>query len=255
MTRTVKDAALLLQVIAGYDPRDPGSADTPVPDYIETLKETTSQMRLGILRDYFYNALDPEIERAMEAAFLVLKELTHTERDIGPLATDSTYSSVMDPYVTILKAEAYAYHKDYVAKSPELYQAQTLDRIQSGAEITASAYLQARRQLESIRRSVTQTFERVDLLITPTTCVPPFALTELLEPNTLRERELLTLRNTRPFDMLGLPTVSIPCGFSQAGLPIGLQITGPAGGEAAVLRLAVAYERATDWHKRRPSYD
>jgi aspartyl-tRNA(Asn)/glutamyl-tRNA(Gln) amidotransferase subunit A len=97
-------------------------------------------------------------------------------------------------------------------------------------------------------------FEAVDLLITPTACVPPFAIADLLaDPNTLREKELLTLRNTRPFNMLGLPTVSVPCGFTQADLPIGMQITGPPGGEATVLRLAYAYEQATEWHKRKPN--
>jgi aspartyl-tRNA(Asn)/glutamyl-tRNA(Gln) amidotransferase subunit A len=253
MTRTVKDAALILQVIAGYDTQDTTSIDVPAPDYAATITATTSSLRLGILRAYFCDALHPEIEAAMEAALSVLKTLTRTQRDIAPLATDSTYSSVMDPYVTILRAEAYAYHKEYVSKSPELYHAQTLKRIQAGADITTSAYIQARRQLEQIRRSVSRVFEIVDLLITPTTCVPPFAIADLSDPNTLREKELLTLRNTRPFNMLGLPTVSVPCGFTRADLPIGMQITGPPGGEATVLRLAYAYEQATEWHKRKPN--
>src|SRR5438876_9607581 len=149
----------------------------------------------------------------MEAALSVLKKLTGTQRDIAPLATNGTYSSVMDPYVTVLRAEAYAYHKDYVSKSPELYQAQTLKRIQAGADVTTSAYIQSRRQLEQVRRSVARAFETVDLLITPTACVPSYLLAD---PNTLREKELLTLRNTRPFNMLGLPTVSVPCGFTRA---------------------------------------
>ena len=253
MTRTVTDAALMLQVIAGYDAQDTASIDVPVPNYAATIAAATSSLRLGILRAYFYEALHPEIQAAMEAALSVLKTLTRTQRDIAPLATDSTYSSMMDPYVTILRAEAYAYHKEYVSKSPELYQAQTLKRIQAGADITTSAYIQARHQLEQIRRSVSRVFETVDLLITPTACVPPFAIADLADPNTLREKELLTLRNTRPFNMLGLPTVSVPCGFTRADLPIGMQITGPPGGEATVLRLAYAYEQATEWHKRKPN--
>jgi aspartyl-tRNA(Asn)/glutamyl-tRNA(Gln) amidotransferase subunit A len=254
MTRTTMDAALMLQVIAGYDARDTTSIDVPVPDYAATIAATTSSLRLGILRAYFCDALHLEIQAAMEAALSVLKTLTRTQRDIAPLAADSTSSSVMDPYVTILRAEAYAYHKEYVSKSPELYQAQTLKRIQAGADVTTSAYIQARRQLEQVRRSVTRAFETVDLLITPTACVPPFAIADLLaDPNTLREKELLTLRNTRPFNMLGLPTVSVPCGFTRGELPIGMQITGPPGGEATVLRLAYAYEQATEWHKRKPN--
>ena len=254
MTRTATDTALMLQVIAGYDPQDTASTDTPVADYAATIAAPTSSLRLGILRAYFYDALNPEIQAAMDAALSVLKTLTRTQRDIAPLATDSTYSSVMDPYVTILRAEAYAYHKEYVSKSPELYQAQTLKRIQAGADVTTSAYIQARRQLEQIRRSVSRVFDDVDALVTPTAPVPPFAIADLeADPSSLRAKELLMLRNTRPFNMLGLPTVSVPCGFTRAGLPIGMQITGPPRGEAMVLRLAYAYEQATEWHKRKPN--
>jgi aspartyl-tRNA(Asn)/glutamyl-tRNA(Gln) amidotransferase subunit A len=255
ITRTVRDSALVLQIIAGYDAQDMASIDVPVPDYGKTLAAPTSSLRLGIPRDYFYETLHPEIQTAMEAALSVLKMLTGAQRDVAPLATDRTYSSTMDPYITILRAEAYAYHKDYVSKSPELYQVQTLKRIQAGADIPASAYIQARRQLEQIRRSMRRTFETVDLLVTPTACVPPFALADLLDPITLRDKELLTLRNTRPFNMLGLPTISVPCGFTRANLPIGLQITGSAGSEATVLSLAYAYEQATEWHKRKPNLD
>ena len=253
MTRTVTDAALMLQVIAGYDAQDTASIVVPVPNYAATIAAATSSLRLGILRAYFYEALHPEIQAAMEAALSVLKTLTRTQRDVAPLAASDNYASMMDPYVTILRAEAYAYHKEYVSKSPELYQAQTLKRIQAGADVTTSAYIQARHQLEQIRRSVAQVFETVDLLITPTSCVPPFAIADLFDPNTLREKELLMLRNTRPFNMLGLPTVSVPCGFTRADLPIGMQITGPPGGEATVLRLAYAYEQATERHKRKPN--
>jgi len=250
MARSATDAALMLQAIAGYDAQDTASVDVPVPNYAATIAVATSSLRLGIPRAYFYEALHPEIQAAMEAALAVLKKLTGTQRDIAPLATNGTYSSVMDPYVTILRAEAYAYHKEYVSKSPELYQAQTLKRIQAGADVTASAYIQSRQQLEQVRRSVARVFETVDLLITPTACVPSFAIADLLaDPNTLREKELLTLRN----NMLGLPTVSIPCGFTRADLPIGMQITGPPGGEATVLRLAYAYEQASEWRKHKPN--
>ncbi|PYJ79500.1 MAG: Asp-tRNA(Asn)/Glu-tRNA(Gln) amidotransferase GatCAB subunit A [Verrucomicrobia bacterium] len=254
ITRTAMDAALMLQVIAGYDTQDTASVDVPVPNYVATITAATSSLRLGIPRAYFYEALHPEIQAAMEAALSVLKKLAGTQRDIAPLATNGSYSSVMDPYVAILRAEAYAYHKDYVSKSPELYQAQTLKRIRAGADVTTSAYIQSRRQLEQVRRSVARAFETVDLLITPTACVPSFAIANLLaDSNTLREKELLTLRNTRPFNMLGLPTVSVPCGFTRADLPIGMQITGPPGGEATVLRLAYAYEQASEWRKRKPN--
>jgi aspartyl-tRNA(Asn)/glutamyl-tRNA(Gln) amidotransferase subunit A len=242
ITRTVTDAALMFQVIAGCD------AKAPIPD-----DTATSSLRLGIPWAYFYEGLDPEIQAATEAALSALKLLTHSQEEIATLATSDSYSSIMDPYVTILRAEAYAYHEKYISKNPELYQPQTLKRIQTGADMTASMLAQAKEQLEQIRCALAQVFQKIDLLITPTACVPPFAIAELLDPKTLRDRELLMLRNTRPFNMLGLPTISVPCGFTRTGLPIGLQITGPPGGDETVFRLAYAYEQATEWHKRQPT--
>jgi len=254
ITRTVKDAALILQVIAGYDPEDTASTDLPVPDYAETIVARTSSLRLGIPRAYFYEALHPEIQSAMEPALAVLKKLTASQRDIGPLATNDTYSSILEPFKNVFTAEAYAYHQEYVSKTPELYQAETLKRIRGGAEVGTSAYIQSRRQLDQIRRSVSRVFDKVDLLVTPTAPVPPFAIADLLgNMNELRNKEILMLHNTRPFNVLGLPTISVPCGFTRAGLPIGMQLTGPLGGETIVLRLAYAYEQATDWHKRHPT--
>jgi aspartyl-tRNA(Asn)/glutamyl-tRNA(Gln) amidotransferase subunit A len=122
MTRTVSDAALVLQVIAGYDAEDPGSLDLPVPEYVTDIGASTSELRLGILRDYFYEKLHPDIEAAMQNALSVLDSLTRSLHDVAPLATDGTYASVMNPYVAILSAEAYEFHKDSIATSPELYQ-------------------------------------------------------------------------------------------------------------------------------------
>jgi Asp-tRNA(Asn)/Glu-tRNA(Gln) amidotransferase A subunit family amidase len=189
----------------------------------------------------------------MDVALSDLKKLTRTQREIAPLATDGTYASVMNPYVAILTAEAYEYHKNYVAKSPELYQAPTINRIRVGADVTLSAYLQSRRRLGQIRHSVARLFDEVDLVITPIAPIPPFALADLLDPDTNRPKELQMLHNTRPWNMLGLPTLSVPCGFTAEGLPIGMQISGPPGAEATVLCLAHAYEQATAWHKRTPA--
>jgi aspartyl-tRNA(Asn)/glutamyl-tRNA(Gln) amidotransferase subunit A len=253
MTRTVKDTALILQAIAGYDADDTNSTDLPVPDYIGSIAAGTASLQLGIPRAYFYEGLHPEIEAAMGAALSVLKKLTASQRDIALKAINEAHPAIMDAYVTVLRAEAYAYHQEYVSKTPELYQPETLRRIRAGADIGTPAYIQSRRQLDEIRHSVSRIFDNVDLLITPTVPVPPFTIASLLaDPSTLRSKELLMLRNTRPANALGLPTVSVPCGFTRAGLPIGMQITGPSGGEATVLRLAYAYEQATDWHNRHP---
>jgi aspartyl-tRNA(Asn)/glutamyl-tRNA(Gln) amidotransferase subunit A len=248
MTRTAMDAALMLQVIAGYDPEDTSSTDTPVQDYAAGLEAKNSSLRIGTPRVHFYEGLHPEIQAAIETALSVLGKFTsHPHNNIEIPAPN-------DAALLILKVEAYAYHLEYVTKTPELYQPETLKRIHAGAEISATEYIDARRQLDQYRRSISKIFEAVDLVVTPTTPVPPFAISELLaDLDHLRAKEVLTSPNTRPFNLLGLPTVSVPCGFTSKGLPIGMQITGPPGGEATVLRLAYAYEQATEWHERKPN--
>ena len=232
MTRRVRDAALMLQALVGSDE--------------DVALETKSELRLGVPRALFYEGLDPDIQDATRSALAVLATLGGRERDVT-LATGS------DSVGIVLRAEAYAYHQPMVARTPELYQPETLRRIRGGAEITAAAYVAARRELERLRHEVPAVFETVDLLVTPTLPVPPPAIDELLaDMANLRARENVLLRNTRPFNALGLPTISVPCGFTRDGLPIGLQITGAAGDEARVLALAYAYEQATDWHTRRP---
>ncbi len=250
MTRTAMDAALMLHVIAGYDPEDTNSTDTPVQDYAAGLDAKISHLRIGIPRAHFYEGLHPEIRAAMDTALSVLARLTSSQHEIEiPAANEMALTALL-----IQKAEAYTYHRQYVTKSPDLYQPETLKRIRTGAEIGASEYINARRQLDQSRRSISKVFDTLDLVVTPTTPIPAFTVSELLaDPDQIRAKEVLASPNTRPFNLLGLPTVSIPCGFTSKGLPIGMQVTGPAGGEATVLRLAHAYEQATDWHKRKPS--
>ena len=186
MTRTVSDTALVLQVIAGYDAEDPASLDLPIPEYLADIGAPTSALRLGILRDYFYESLNPDIEAGMQNALSVLESLTRSLQEVAPLATDGSYASVMNPYRAILAAEAYEFHKDYITASPELYQAPTLKRLRAGAEVATSTYIQSRRQLEQLRHAVVRRFDEVDFLITPTTPVPPFTVAELSDPDTAR---------------------------------------------------------------------
>jgi aspartyl-tRNA(Asn)/glutamyl-tRNA(Gln) amidotransferase subunit A len=243
MTRSVVDAAAMLQVLAGFDPEDSNSADQPVPDYSAALRHA-GPLRVGVPRAYFYEGLHPDIENAMNAAIAVIGKLASSVRDIEMPASNDT---------TILRAEAYAYHAENAKKSPELYQPETLKRIRAGEDVTTATYIQARRQVDQYRHNIRKVFETVDLLVTPTTPVPPFTISELLaDMDNLRTREILSLRNTRPFNILGLPSISVPCGFTKSGLPIGLQISGAPWAEANVLRLAQAYEQQTDWHKKRP---
>jgi len=244
ITRSVPDAAIMLQALAGYDPEEPTSADQPIPDYVAALGETRP-LRVGIPRRYFYEKLDPDVESAMAAALSEIGKLVSTMQEVETPASDDT---------AILRAEAYAYHCDNIRNSPELYQPDTLRRIRSGEDVSAVTYIQACRRMQQERRDIRRAFKSVDLLITPTTTVPPFSIAELLaDTSNLRSKETLMLRNTRPFNILGLPTISVPCGFTKTGLPIGMQITGAPWAEADVLRLAHAYEQHTTWHTHRPA--
>jgi len=238
----VADAALLLGAIAGYDPLETASLDAPVPDYTHALRTKVSGLRLGVPRAVFFDQLDPEIAAATNKALEVLGKLTAGARDVQLPAFEN---------LPVLAAEAYAYHLPYLSKTPELYQPFTRARLEGGAKITAAAYIQGRRELAHLRRAIQETFTTVDLLITPTTPAPP-ATIESAKLDTPPAGVTSSLRNTSPFDIYGLPTISIPCGFTTSGLPIGIQISGPHLGESQVMALAHAFEQSTDWHTRRP---
>jgi len=247
MAATVGDAAVLLQAIAGYDPLDVCSADVPVSDYVSAcvsaLGDGVKNLRVGIPRAHFYDDLDDEVRAAVEQALVVIGTLVAEVREIQVEVSSDR---------TVQAAESYAYHADNVARTPELYQPETLRRIRSGANISAAEYIQRRRELDQERRCAHDIFGEVDLLVTPTMPIPAPAIADLKkDPAALRPAELALLRNTRPFNVWGLPAISVPCGFTKSGLPIGLQIAGPHWREDLVLRLAHAYEQATEWYKRR----
>ena len=243
LTATVADAAIVLQAIAGYDAADITSADVAVADYVGALREDAKSLRVGVPREYFFDDLDPEVASAMEHALRGIQKLVADIKEVElNVPTDRTLQA----------AEAYAYHAENVARTPDLYQAETVRRIRSGEAVTAAVYIQRRRELEEARRSIAHVFADVDLLVLPTMPMPAPAIADLkADPAALRPAELKLLRNTRPFNVWGLPAISVPSGFTQSGLPIGLQIAGPHWREDLVLRLAHAYEQATEWHKRR----
>lgn len=242
ISRSVSDAAIVLQAIAGYDSRDITCADMPVADYMSALREDAKSLRVGVPRHYFFEDLDPEVASAVEHALHGIETLVAQVKEVQlGVPTDRKLQA----------AESYAYHAENVAKNSELYLPETLRRIRTGEKVTAAEYIQLRRELEEARRRIRQVFAEVDLLVTPTTPIPAPAIAELkASPDALRPAELKLLRNTRPFNVWGLPAISVPCGFTQSGLPIGLQIAGPHWREDLVIRLAHAYEQATAWHKR-----
>jgi aspartyl-tRNA(Asn)/glutamyl-tRNA(Gln) amidotransferase subunit A len=242
LARTVADTAALLQVIAGYDEQDTTSERMNIPDYEKALQAKVSSLRVGTPREFFFADLDPEIDAAMKEALTVLTKLTAGIRDV-PLPAN-TMESLRD---VVRAAEAYAYHREYVAKTPELYQPLILKRIQAGANVTTPAYIQGRRDLAEVRRKAEKWIDGVDVLVTPTL---PITTPTISDPHA--DDILPAVRNTSPFDVNGWPAISVPCGFTKQGLPMGLQIIGPRGGESVVFQLAHAYEQATEWHKRRP---
>ena len=244
ITACVADAALMLQAIAGYDPHDQCSAQEPVGDYAAALSARAKSLRVGVPRAFFFDELDAEIAATVETALAVLQTRASTVREISlRVPTDRT----------LQMAESYAYHAEFVRQTPDLYQPETLRRIRSGEQVSPAEREESRRELQEIRKAICATFETVDVLVTPTVPCPPPTLAELKDnPELLRPRELLLLRNTRPFNVWGLPAISLPCGFTRAGLPIGLQIAGPPWREDLVITLAYAYEQATEWHKRMP---
>jgi aspartyl-tRNA(Asn)/glutamyl-tRNA(Gln) amidotransferase subunit A len=244
MCRTAADAALMLEAIAGYDALDINCVDWPVDRYAQTMHARAATLKIGVVRRIFFDQLDPQVEAAINAALNVIGKLTAGVRD----AELPSYKLL--PLVAV---EAYAYHMPYVTKTPELYQPSTLARLRGGATISAPAYAEARRELDRLRRVVGAVFSSVDLLVTPTTPRAATTIAEGAHEETPPPGGVSPLlRNTQPLDIFGLPTISIPCGFTREGLPIGLQISGPRFGESRVLALAHAYQQATDWHTRRP---
>jgi aspartyl-tRNA(Asn)/glutamyl-tRNA(Gln) amidotransferase subunit A len=249
MCKTVEDAALMLAAIAGFDPLDPTSVDAPVADYGRAIRMSTSKLRVGVARTPFFDNLNPEVAKAVEAAIDAVRSLTARVVDV-PVPSTGNIADVWN-------SEIYAYHQPWITKTPELYQAATRALIQGAGKASAATYAQARRHVDVVRREIRNVFATVDLLITPTQrgiaqpIAPP-------QPGSRGGRGDPPppagggLINTAAFDIYGLPTISVPCGFTASGLPIGLQISANHFSESTVLALAHAYEQATEWHKRRP---
>jgi aspartyl-tRNA(Asn)/glutamyl-tRNA(Gln) amidotransferase subunit A len=239
----VSDAALVLTAMAGFDPLDAMSISVNAVNYADAVRERVSGLRIGIPRAPFFENLDPEIATAVDQAITLLSTMTRSMTDVVLPIFDSFAAAI---------AEAHAYHVQYVA-DPErrkLYQPSTRQKIVDGSKVPVPIYIDTRRRMSVARNTIADVFSKVDVIVTPTTIVgPPTIADALAQPKS----ELVLIRNTSPFNVLGIPTISVPCGFTRTGLPIGLQISGPRLGEAAMLALANGYEQATDWHRREPA--
>jgi Asp-tRNA(Asn)/Glu-tRNA(Gln) amidotransferase A subunit family amidase len=196
-----------------------------------------SNFTLGIPRKYFFENVDQQILLAVEQAIEQLTALGCTLRELDlPINEDRT----------VFLFESHAYHRDKIASSPELYDPETLRRIRVGEEITESEYRSALLELQTTRQDILEKIREVDVVLTPTTPIPAPRISDLTEDiSRLRPAEIVLLRNTRPMNVWGLPAISVPCGSTSEGLPIGLQIAGVQGEEGKVLRAARAFDRVT----------
>jgi aspartyl-tRNA(Asn)/glutamyl-tRNA(Gln) amidotransferase subunit A len=242
MARTVEDCALLLQSLAGHDPADPASSRAPVDDYVSGLGRDIRGVRIAVPRNYFFEGVDPEVERAFEAALATLRSLGADVRDVRIPSLAAAPS-----FMLIMLAEAWAYHERDLREHPELYGEVLRERLMAGALITAGEYMQAQRLRSEMCREVAAALREVDLLATPTAPKPATPYAMATDPEFGFPRS-----NMPPFNITGLPALALPCGFSSTGLPLSLQLSGRAFEEALVLRVGHAYEQATDWHTRRP---
>ncbi len=243
MCRTAEDCALILQAIAGPDPRDPYAAPVPVPDYVSLLDGGVGGLRIGLPRQHFWEGVQEEVARAVQEAIDVLAELGAQVREVSLPLMDVVPHAV----VSILLPEALAYHLPRFRERPEAYGEDVRLRLEMAALIPAVQHVQAQRARRAIVAAWREVFQEIDLLALPTTPI----VAPRVEESEL-EATLTLIRNTNPFNLTGQPAISLPCGFTGEGLPVGLQLVGRWWEEGTVLRAAHAYQQATQWHRRLP---
>jgi aspartyl-tRNA(Asn)/glutamyl-tRNA(Gln) amidotransferase subunit A len=249
--KTVEDAALMLQVLAGYDEADPTTANVPVPDYTRAMRFRISGLRVGLPRAGFFDNLDPEYAKAVESAIDVVSKLTSGVREVKlPPAVGAP---------AIWGPETYAYHAKWLTESPGKYQPATRAQMIRSNEVKPDAYARARREVDLVRLEIRRVFANIDVLVTPTMKGPPATIAGSRNPNPPVSPSpgaaVGSLNAPGVFDVYGIPAITVPCGFTNGGLPVGLQIAGAPFAESTILALAHAYEQATAWHTRRPALE
>ena len=243
MTRTVADAALMLQVLAGYDRLDIASVEHPAEDYVAALAAPVKGLRVGIARVPFFDHLDADVASATDAALKTIGTLTGSMRDVVLPSTSEVN----------LNGEMYAYHEALFARMASRYQIPTRRNLQNQASAKAADYVRGRWALETLRRTIDDSFKDVDVVVLPTRRHTPRTVDASIEREETDVPRNPELENPGAFNNYGIPAISVPCGFTSTGLPVGLMIAGPRFSEGRVLALAQAYERATEWHTRRPT--
>ncbi|HEX6546856.1 MAG TPA: amidase [Bryobacteraceae bacterium] len=240
MTRSVEDAALMLQVLAGFDPDDSITPNAPVPAYGAALYSSISGLRVGIPRDYFFEGSNSDVSAAVETAIDVIRPKVREVRD------------VVLPRFAFVKNGSYNvellhYQAQFFYKTPELYHPWSRRELTEIESVTAINYVETLKRLRECRRDIRKVFQQVDILLLPTKRDVAPTIKATIDETYTRPPS-----NTSAFNRFWTPALSVPCGFSREGLPIGLQIVGPSFAESRVLAVGYAYQQATDWHKRRP---
>ncbi len=246
MARTVEDCAIMLQVLAGYDPMDEASANVPVPIFHTGMKDGIKGLRIGVPRANWFNenlGIDPQTEAVFNQALKVLESLGAMIVDID----GKPFSRARKANQTILVCEAYTYHEKTYQQTPLKFGSSVRRRMLEGAFLSAADYLTAQRARAVLNDQIRANFANVDVFAVPGAARPPEAF-DSMDPNEQNMRPSFT----NPFNLTGLPAISVPCGFTEGNLPAGLQIVAPAFEEATCFRVAYAYEQATEWHKQRP---
>jgi aspartyl-tRNA(Asn)/glutamyl-tRNA(Gln) amidotransferase subunit A len=247
MTWTVEDAALMLQVIAGRDPKDPTSSHEPVPDYSAALQPDLKGVRVGVPRHYFFAndvGLDEDTANAVEKGIQSLKDLGATVQDIE--IPSLSLASIANTVIMI--AEANAYHAKNLKSQPENYGDIVRSRFILGGAFTSADYIQSMRARSRLKREFAQAFQSVDIMAMPVMSKPAAALKGFDPMGMMMSPSLMG-----PFNQTGVPAMSVPCGFSSAGLPIGMQLAAAPFNESAVIRAGYAYQQHARWHDQRPS--
>jgi aspartyl-tRNA(Asn)/glutamyl-tRNA(Gln) amidotransferase subunit A len=246
MARTVEDAALILQAIAGPDAEDPTTSDRPVPDYAASLTGEVRDLRVGIPRQDALAGVNEDVVLAIEEAL-------HTLAGLGATVVDVAAPWLLEAVVTwpsIAGPEAAYYHLRNLEQRPQDISRQVRGRLLAGRNVLGVEYLRGLDVQRRLKWETDAPFADIDVLVTPAT---PFTATRIEDELATTGHEGRIHRFTAPFNITGQPAISVPCGFDPQGLPIGLQIIGRPWEEETVLRLAHAYEQATEWHKARPS--
>jgi aspartyl-tRNA(Asn)/glutamyl-tRNA(Gln) amidotransferase subunit A len=250
MVRTVEDAAITMNVIAGYDPKDVASAKVEIPDYTSALTNDVRGLRIGMPKEYFETPMDPQVRKAVQDAVSVLESMGAEVKEVSfPMFNQSQAISS-----TVLMAEATACHRDLLEKDGHQLYEPVRQRLEAGLFISAANYLRAQQARAMLDLEVRRLLDDVDLLAGPT---EPVTAPRLLASKVMAEEQEIGVvgaltQYTRPYNLTGFPAITIPCGFSDEGMPIGLQLAGRPFDELTVLRAAYAYEQANDWHTRRP---